>query len=108
MFQTKGDVTNHVTSVHKFGCDVCKQSFTYIASLARHIKELHEESKHEDDLQCVTCHKSFPSRLQLQRHSRTAHKDKKVKSQVPTLWRLFQKARPFQKKKNIFCASEVL
>ena len=61
-------------AVQPHKCDICEKSFTQKASLNRHIKSVHENSKPH---KCDICELSFSEKGTLKRHIQSVHLNSK-------------------------------
>ena len=74
MFKTKGELDNHLKSVHKdmknFACKKCTEKYQTRDALIAHEK-IHNVVEH---YQCEKCYSMFKTKGELDNHSKTVHK----------------------------------
>ena len=93
VFQKKSDFKRHVLSDHEgkklLKCDSCDKCFSTKYHLNKHVKQVHEERKREQNhdssqffpsyiktnIQCRTCSELFPTQQNLKDHFASAHID---------------------------------
>ena len=74
-YKTKGNLAQHIKSVHKglkYPCDQCQHSAATKAALKRHTCSMHEGIKYPNP--CSQCDKQFTNQASLKTHHESVHK----------------------------------